>query len=276
MKLTLAHHLTEDRLHLGWWFSTKLDGVRAWWDGTTLRTRNQKVIDAPPKFLHHLPPGIMLDGELYWRNHFAQVNGTVRRKRKNIGDDAMWDHITYHVFDILNDDCIKMPFRERYHWLKKVVAKMHNNKLKLVKQTPIKSIQQVTLKFQNVIRAGGEGLMLRNPDSPYEGRRSRNWLKWKPKRDAEAKVIGFNPDKHKQMLGTFQVRMLSGAKREFKLSGRMTKAFRSHYKFDSKGRFIELVNPDPSLPRVGDKVTYEYMTITSSGKPRQPIFIRKR
>lgn len=276
MKLTLAYHITEDTLHVGWWSSTKLDGVRAWWDGTKLRTRNQRIIDAPPEFLKQLPSGIMLDGELYWPNHFAQVNGTARRKRKTAEDNAAWKYIKYYVFDILNHDCLDLPFRERYEWLKKVVAKMHNAKLKLVKQTPIKSTQQVTREFQKVIRAGGEGLIIRNPNSPYEGRRSRNWLKWKPKRDAEAKVLGFNPDKHNARLGTFRVRMLTGAKREFNLSGRMSNNFRNHYKFDSKGKFLKIVDPNPNLPRVGDKVTYQYMSINPSGKPRQPIFIRKR
>ena len=47
----------------GWLASEKLDGVRAYWDGRNLRSRNGKILAAPEAWSAHFPP-FALDGEL--------------------------------------------------------------------------------------------------------------------------------------------------------------------------------------------------------------------
>ena len=49
----------------GWLMSEKLDGVRCYWNGTTMYTRNGNVfLGAPDSFKAKLPE-IALDGELW-------------------------------------------------------------------------------------------------------------------------------------------------------------------------------------------------------------------
>ena len=48
----------------GWWLSEKLDGVRAYWDGTRLLSRTGIRYWAPDWFLAALPAELALDGEL--------------------------------------------------------------------------------------------------------------------------------------------------------------------------------------------------------------------
>ena len=49
----------------GWIMSEKLDGVRCFWNGTTLYSRNGNVFHAPQWFKNELPKNLALDGELW-------------------------------------------------------------------------------------------------------------------------------------------------------------------------------------------------------------------
>lgn len=49
----------------GWDLSEKMDGIRAYWDGATLRTRGDNVISIPSEWRDSLPGSIPLDCELY-------------------------------------------------------------------------------------------------------------------------------------------------------------------------------------------------------------------
>jgi DNA ligase-1 len=48
----------------GWLMSEKLDGVRCYWNGTTMYTRNGNKIFAPKEWIDKLPK-VALDGELW-------------------------------------------------------------------------------------------------------------------------------------------------------------------------------------------------------------------
>ena len=49
----------------GWWWSEKLDGIRAIWNGKNLVTRNNNIINCPSSWLSTLPKDLAFDGELY-------------------------------------------------------------------------------------------------------------------------------------------------------------------------------------------------------------------
>ena len=67
--------------------------------------------------------------------------------------------------------------------------------------------------MKEVVKAGGEGLMLHHADALYETGRSDTLLKMKPWEDAEAVVIGHVPGKGKYagMLGALRVRAADGS-----------------------------------------------------------------
>ena len=48
----------------GWVMSEKLDGVRAYWDGKQLISRQGNPFTPPDYFLQHFPP-FAIDGELF-------------------------------------------------------------------------------------------------------------------------------------------------------------------------------------------------------------------
>jgi DNA ligase-1 len=230
-----------------------------------------------------------LDGEFFAGHEgFACVSGTVRRKRVVEKD---WKHVKFMAFDILHPDCLPRPYSVRYDWLKKIVAESRRrggHHLQLVEQLPITSMKQAYDYYQKVLRSGGEGLVIRDPKATYEQRRSRTLLKWKPIPEQEAVVVGFSEGKgrFKGVLGAFKAQMIDDRTKKplpgktFQLAGKITAEFRSQYRFGPGGKLVsEPSNQSQNqsqYPRLGDIVTYQYMSLTNTGLPRQPIFLRLR
>lgn len=267
----------------GWWVSTKLDGVRAVWDGAELKTRTGHTIPAPEWFVRGLPPDLTLDGELYGGPHtFATVNGAIRRSPPR---DEDWKKIHYSVFDLIPGEKQRegLTFQERYRILQQVVSvvrKRGNRSLELVRQQRIRAAQDLYRLYDRLIARGEEGVILKDPDSSYEFRRSRHMVKLKPTPDAEAVVVGFKAGRgqHRGRLGAFEVAMLDPETGEpghrFFLSGRLPASVRDQYRFDDRGRLVN--TPPKHCPRLGSVVTYEFMNVTDRGLPRQPVFLRMR
>jgi DNA ligase-1 len=148
-------------------------------------------------------------------------------------------------------------------------------RLCLVEQIPIVSDKQAHKLYNKWLSKGGEGAVIRDPTAPYFQKRTVSLLKWKPELDSEAKVIGYTEGKgrYKGMLGAFQVQMVDGRKHKFSLAGRISAEFRGQYKFKG-GKMVSV--PAKGYPRIGSIVTYEYMSMTDDGLPRQPVFLRLR
>jgi DNA ligase-1 len=113
-------------------------------------------------------------------------------------------------------------------------------------------------KLDEVVRGGGEGLMLHLADAPYLTGRSDVLLKLKPLQDTEAEVIGHvgGKGKYTGMLGALRVRMPDG------------KVF-----LIGTG-FADEVRKKP--PPVGTTVTYTYRGLTKTGLPRFASYLRVR
>lgn len=80
-----------------YWYSEKLDGIRAYWTGQHLVTRNGNRIYAPEWFTESLP-NYPLDGELWaGRGNFHIVQQTVLDKTPI---DSAWREIDFMVFDM--------------------------------------------------------------------------------------------------------------------------------------------------------------------------------
>ena len=124
------------------------------------------------------------------------------------------------------------------------------------KHTKCKNKEHLDEEFKKVIDKKGEGLMLKNPKSKYEDRRSPELLKVKVFEDTEATVYGHEKGTGRcsQMLGALLVVGDNGVK--FKVGSGFTDRDRR--------------NP----PKKGSRITYKFQGLTKSGKPRFPIFLR--
>src|SRR5690606_36303228 len=100
------------------WVSEKLDGVRAYWDGQRLLSRQGNPFHAPAWFTEVLPDQ-PLDGELWMgRGRFHELSGAVRRQE---ADDAQWRRIRYMVFDL---PASPDPFGVRLRQLRSLLASL--------------------------------------------------------------------------------------------------------------------------------------------------------
>ncbi len=232
--------------------SEKYDGVRGLWDGQTLRTRAGNVIAAPAWFIAKLPKQA-LDGELWIaRGQFEKLSGVVR---KTTPQDDEWRQIKYLVFELPN---APGSFAERYEQIKRTVAEANFAQLAAVEQFRLKDNAALKRKLTEIVRAGGEGLMLHRADAPYVTGRNDALLKLKPLDDAEATVMGYvaGKGKHQGKMGALQVETADGKR------------------FQIGTGFSDAVRANP--PAVGTLVTYTYRGLTKNGLPRFASYLRVR
>lgn len=250
--LLLAHVASSDIDPSPYLISEKYDGVRAYWDGKTLRFRSGNRVNAPMWFIDRLPPQA-LDGEL-WLGHgrFQELSGVVRKEQPA---DTEWRQIKYMIFELPN---ALGSFAQRYDAMRHLVSLLNWPQLQAVEHFRISNRAGLQRKLKQVLRDGGEGLMLHRADAPYVTGRSDVLLKLKLTLDTEAKVVGHVAGKGKfaGMLGALEVEDPDG--KRFRIGTGFTDAVRK--------------NPPP----VGSIVTYQYRGLTKNGLPRFASFLRLR
>ena len=232
--------------------SEKYDGVRAVWDGSTLRFRSGRVVSAPAWFNARLP-AVALDGELWLgRGRFDELSGMVRTRAP---DDAAWRQLRFMVFELPGADG---NFASRAQRIREVVRQAAWPQLQAADQSPIVNREALQRLLAATVAQGGEGLVLHRADAPYSAGRSDAMMKLKPSLDTEATVVGHQAGrgKYSGQLGALELRTPQG--RQFMLGSGFSDAQRR----------------DP--PAVGSVVTYRYRDLTPNGLPRFASFLRVR
>lgn len=232
--------------------SEKLDGVRGLWNGRELAFRSGDPVPAPAWFTVGLPDA-PLDGELWLgRGRFEALSGAVRRARPL---DAEWRAIRFQVFD---QPAGAGPFAERAARLAALVRQHGCPWLQAVEQGRLDNPAALQRRLQQVVRDGGEGLMLHRADAPWQPGRSPALLKLKPQHDAEAEVLGHvsGQGRHAGRLGALRVRLADGT--EFLLGTGLSDAQRDQ------------------PPPVGAVVSFRHQGYTAAGVPRFASFLRVR
>ena len=157
----------------GWLMSEKLDGVRCFWNGRNMYTRNGNLFYPPDWFKEFLPKNLALDGELWTeRDDFQKSVSIVRRQDKN----EEWKQITYMVYDAPN---LSKDFSERLTVIEKTLAQKPSKHVVFHKQVVCKDAEHLDQEMKKVIALKGEGLMIKDPKSKYEAKRSKFLLKVK-------------------------------------------------------------------------------------------------
>jgi len=234
---------------IGWYLSEKLDGVRATWDGKNFITRNGNILNAPWRIigaLQKLQLGrTVLDGELYMgRGNFQECCGIVRR------NEDEWIGIEFHVFDIIGSNEI---FFKRYRALQDLAPRLPKF-ARIVDQESVVHVDDVWAKHEKLTSNGAEGVMLKNPASLYQHKRSSDLLKVKKFDECEAMVIGttVGEGKYASCIGALICTLPNG------------KQFQCGSGLSDDQRY--------SNSWVGRKITVKYFELTKDGVPRFPIF----
>jgi DNA ligase-1 len=235
----------------GWWMSEKLDGVRAYWDGEALYSKNGVPLHPPGTFTADLPP-FALEGEL-WGGHgtFEDTLSTVLRQDPHPG----WLELEYAVFDVPH---IPGSFARRLQHAINWFEEHPSRYATVVHQIPVRDAAHLAAHLEEVVSQGGEGLMVRDPRAGYTPGRGASILKVKRFEDAEAVVVEHIPGsgRNSGRLGALRVRSPEGV--EFKIGSGFSDAQRD--------------NPPP----LGSTITYKYHGHYESGIPKFPVFLRMR
>jgi DNA ligase len=258
-RLAHANHYTENIDISQYLVSEKLDGVRGYWDGKNLYTRNGNLINTPQWFIKGWP-NRKLDGELWiGRNHFEEVSGIVRRKQPN---DKDWKNLKFMVFDLHpKAQRPNTPFEVRLKEINSLIKLARSKYLFAITQFQVSSHDELNAKLSGLVDKGAEGLMLHRRTAPYRAGRSDDILKLKPHWDAEVKVLAHLPGKGKYqgMMGALLVQGVS----ETQVKG---KQFRIGTGFNDQER--------RTPPAVGSIITYRFQGYTKSGLPKFPSYLR--
>jgi DNA ligase-1 len=248
--LLLAREWPAEADPAGFLVSEKLDGVRALWDGRVLRFRGGGEVQAPRWFVDRLPPQ-PLDGELWLgRGRFEALSGLVRRGQP---DDAAWRELQYQVFEL---PAAGGRFAERSAALQALCRQLGFAPLQALAQQPVVDRAALQRRLDQVIAAGGEGLVLHRADAPQATGRGPWLYKHKPLHDAEALVLAHLPGQGRLAgrLGALRVRSDAGMV------------------FDIGTGFSDADRAAP--PAVGQRISFSHRGFTAGGVPRFASYLR--
>eukprot|EP01060_Flectonema_neradi_P003106 TRINITY_DN1196_c1_g2_i1.p1 TRINITY_DN1196_c1_g2~~TRINITY_DN1196_c1_g2_i1.p1 ORF type:complete len:299 (+),score=37.26 TRINITY_DN1196_c1_g2_i1:106-1002(+) len=235
----------------GYWMSEKLDGVRAYWTGSTFISRNGNEFTAPYWFTKCLPRNKHLDGELFCgRGNFQSTVSVVKSSSKHPG----WKHTKYHIFDIPS---VKKEWEVRKDLVEKLEC-ISQNHITFCRHKKCRDNKHVHEEMDRILSRNGEGVMLRQPGSMYVHARSPTLLKVKRFLDCEALVTGIEPGKGRNFgrMGALHCELENG--KQFYVGTGFTDAQRA------------------KPPRIGSVITIRYQMLTTSGIPRFPAFVTVR
>ena len=249
--------------------SIKLDGIRCLAIEGKAYSRNMKLI--PNEFVQQYFRENDLDG----MDGELLVSGDFNNVQSAIMSVSGSPDFEYLVFDSTKDPNKFFSSRiEQLIDMDQAGYLRHASRVKLVEQHPVKSADDVRELYDQSIKDGYEGLVLRHPDGKYKFGRStlkQQWmLKLKPVEDAEAKVVGVtqllrNMDTSTKckdnmvpvpMLGALVVEAFGV---QFEIGTGFNEKQRREY-WSYRGGLI------------GKYVTFKYQELSRYGVPRFPVF----
>lgn len=247
--LSLANVYSSDIQLSDYYVSEKYDGIRAYWDGNKLYSRQGNIFDVPQSFLEYLPD-FAVDGELFLRRGgFQELISIIKNRHKR----PDWEEITYRIFDT---PAQKGDYDKRLAFLHKRLTT--GPSVKLVEQFKVANEDELYEYLRHIESLGGEGVMLHQISGDYIGRRSDQLLKLKSYADEEAIVLGIleGKGKYQGMMGALWVKNRAG--KVFKIGSGFS---------DSERRYP---------PKIGAVLTYRYNGVTDKGIPKFARFLKVR
>lgn len=235
-----------------YWLSEKLDGIRGYWNGTHLLTRQGNFIHSPRWFTKNWPISTM-DGELWIkRGYFQQTLSCIRKKHI---DEDCWRTVRFMLFDLPEHGG---TFTQRIASMKRLTKKVNSPYLSMIEQFKVSTAAQLHKTLNEITKNNGEGLMLHYSNARYHFGRTANIMKLKKHDDAEARVVAHIEGKGKYLglLGAIQVKTAEGI------------IFKIGSGFSDKERH--------KPPAIGSIITFKFNGRTQAGIPRFARFFRVR
>mmetsp|Transcript_65515 Transcript_65515/g.142892 ORF Transcript_65515/g.142892 Transcript_65515/m.142892 type:complete len:483 (-) Transcript_65515:29-1477(-) len=211
---------------------------------------------------------VYLDGELYIHGrNFQEITSLARR-----ADAERSRELGFHIFDccLHPSQADGSPYRLRLQWLRDFLSLRKPDSptcLDLVAHQELDLNEIESILLSNIAK-GYEGIILRDPDSPYQpGRRSPGLLKHKLFNDAEFEIVGYGSGEAREEGAViWHCRTEDGKTFNVRPVGTLTQ--RQEW-------FMEAVaNFDGAF--LGKKLTVKFQDLSTDGVPRFPVGIQIR
>lgn len=275
---------------------------------TGLWSRYSKPIAAPDWWLDSLPD-FPLDGELYLGpGRFQEVISTVKKFEPV---DEEWERVEFRVFDLPPDHTFLAPGKiNNPQWtatfddmrelaparkygpmnFHKINRMIESRKISLgsgpafwepqvrLSMVTGEANEQIDALLDEITSHGGEGVIVRKPESIWTPQRTWDLLKIKPQHDAEAVVRGFVWGRGK-LEGLFGAMIVEWNGKTFELSGFTDEERQLYYFGGEKASGTPGTEVDPTVgsqvfPR-NSTVTFKYRELTDDGIPKEARYWRK-
>lgn len=235
-----------------WLMSEKLDGVRGYWDGRRLLSKNGTPFHVPPAFTKNFPD-FAVEGEIWGgRNTFEKTIGIVKKQEAHDG----WLELKFAIFDV---PTATGGFEDRLNRAAQWFIRHPSDHAFVIAHRPVKNHEHLSRELKRIEALGGEGIMLRRRGSAYTTGTSRDILKVKTHSDMEAVVIAHLAGK---------------GRNEGKMGSLLVKLPGSRTRFKIGTGFSDEIRENP--PPVGSLITFKHYGFYRSGTPRFPSFLRIR
>lgn len=229
----------------------------------TLWTRTRKPILSCPHIIQQLElvlkgtKDCKIDGELYKhglsREDLEVLMGAVRKQKPT----AMSSQVEFHIYDVVFDDEPSETFSDRLKFL--TLLPDWFSHIKFVDSFTVYSMKFVDKYFKQCLKDGYEGIMIRDMNAPYQFKRSKALLKYKPRDDDEFKIVDVEQGKD----GTVVFRCVTKDKKTFGATKAGKKSENQKY-LKNKKKYI------------GKMLTVQYQGFTGEGKPMFASALRIR
>ena len=176
----------------------------------------------------------------------------------------------YTIFDIILDD---LTFGQRYDILKTIFRGFKSKIIKLLPHhiyPPTHTKQDIIDHAYDFCAQGYEGLVVKNIDSKYVRKRSKEWCKIKQMHTIDCPVVGFEhgKGKYEKVLGKLFCRLDSN------IDPQIPKKFNGN-EFGVGSGFDDAERQE-FLKNLPELIEVKYQELTNDGIPRFPIFVRVR
>ncbi len=207
-------------------------------------------------------PSIMWDGEITMGS-LQDILRTAQRKEDGIelAKDAV-----YNIFDIVDLD-LKQKDRLTFilNDVKNAIEKLNLKHLNVIEGKYLNTVEEVKSFFNEALKQGLEGIMVKNLDAHYQFKKGYNWMKLKEEDTIDLEIVGFEEGKkgtkNEGKLGAFIGRLPNGG--TVNVGGGIKDDEREEY-WNNRKKIL------------GDIMEVKFQKKTRDGSLQHPNFVRFR
>lgn len=241
--------------------SEKLDGLRGYWTGEKLISKNQNKYNPPKEFLKGFPP-FEIDGELYCGKEFEKTLSDIR--------SGAFKCAKLYVFEVPNQ---KGNLEQRLQVLKDYLAKNPNENIKIIPQLHFKNKKEFYKYFDELTKNGAEGVVLHKKDTEFSTKKGDNIIKFKKYHKSSCKItkINYTNELLKNYECNFEIKNVKNALITNEQKKLYEKLKNNNYNIKIGSGFSKTHRQNPL--KIGLEIEFKYYKISKNLKPIHAVFM---